>query len=198
MDEKCISECQLLIKKYYVLKDDKKKQLIRNQIFEKIYPDIMSWIGSILADKKMFLTKEEMTSISWDCFSSGLKNYKEAVPLPNHFYTYSKYFLMSNAKKYPELLLDDLSKNIHDKPNGIAKENLEESWLETWELKKELLRFREKLPDKYKETFDDALMSMSAWSAQRVRRNTKNYPFYRYDEAKKVFKLVIKFILNKE
>lgn len=196
MDDKCISDCQQLIKRYSLLKNVKMKQNVRNELFTKMYPDIMKWIGSILANKKVFLSREEMTSISWDCFCSGLDNYKGVIPLPHHFYTYSKYFLMSNPDQNPEVFLSDMSENIHDKPSLTIKNELQDGWLETWELKEELLRFRDGLPEKYKEIFDDALMSMSAWSAQRVRRNTKNYAFYRYDSAKQVFKFVIKYILN--
>jgi len=193
MDQKLINDCSLLIAKYKRLKNNKIKQSTRNEIFDKMFPFMMKWISSILADKKTFLPKQEIISYSWDCFCYCLEKYKVeiGIPIPNHFYTYCKYYLM-------EHLHDNDIKEITTESTMVGQELITpDSWFEVYSMKKEMKTFYDLLPSEYQEIFNDAWLSMSPRRSTRVRRaNELHIPYYKYDTAKQVFKMVIKYILN--
>jgi hypothetical protein len=190
MDSKTIALCTRLIKRYHKLKNVNEKNKVRNEIFELIHPSMTKWVHSILNKKHIFIEDTELTSLSWDCFEYGLKYWKSdgTIETPNHFYAYTNYGITLWLKQKEDEA--KLSQRTY-----LTNELIDSSKI--FEIKQFIDVFKKSLPPKYQEIFDDALMSLCTNPPYRLRRANELYiPYYRYDEAKKIFKYVIKFMLN--
>lgn len=169
--------------------------LIRNGMFEKISPSIAMWIKGYLSRRKKYISDQERLSLCWDCFEFCLDRYRpdNKISIPSHFYGYTRFFLMSwfaKNKKY-----DDRNWNVSD--NKIDHNNgnyLDEFYGQMDDLK----TFRKTIPNDYQAIFDDALLSMAGQPRDRAPyRKSDSYGYYKYCESKKVFKLVIDFLLRR-
>lgn len=194
MDKHLIRCLEDDIKRYVLIKDIKEKEAARNIIFTKMSIDIDRWLISILVQKKIYPSKHERLSLCWDCFVFCLHHYhpEKNIPLPNHFYGYTKFFLLS--------WLSEKGKSTSKNANMTAEiEDGNHDRLDLlYDQIDELRKFKETIPNDYKEIFDDALMSMAGRPKDKVAyRKSSNYGYYKYCEAKKVFKLVIDFLLRK-
>ena len=100
MNTEQIKKVESLIKEYHDAKKIK-KDVFRNEIFQVMHPVIKRWINAIFSLQKKYLPKEELTAKTWDCFLYGLQYYvpKREIPIPNHFYTYTKFYLRIMQKK---------------------------------------------------------------------------------------------------
>ena len=161
---------------------------LRNRLYLELRPYLIKWLKSIYAEKNIFLNDDNLLSISWDCYLFCLKNYvpHKNIPLPNHFYSYAKFYVLSSKKEN--------DKNIEQYKENEIKEQNDLSY----ELIDELKKFKEVLPKEYQAIFDDALHSLYGENKDRLKRS-KETPihYYRYCEAKKIMKIFIDFLLRK-
>jgi len=167
------------------------KEVVRNELYEIIKPFMMKWLFSLYSQKGIFASNEEVLSKSWDCFEFCLKHFKrnKSVSVPNHFYNYTKYYMMSyfKGKKEYESTEQDLEGLKTDSDCGKIYDDIDE-----------LKTFRKCLPKEYALVFDDALMSLYPVTTERIsRRDKTTLSVRRYAESKKVFKWVIDFLIRK-
>ena len=158
------SECLGLIQKYQRLIYKKVKERTRNKIYELMHTYLCKWIMSIYRDWGMFKQKGEVVSLSWEVFEYCLERYTDDYPIPLHFYTYSRYYLLTKLKGQDGPVL----KGYMD---GLPE------WLKTCETTRgwcavdkvlDLESFRGIIPEEYYSIFDDALHSLHP--AKQMRR----------------------------
>lgn len=189
------NHCKELILQFQSEKDIEKQREIRNNIFLLVKPFMEKWIASILSKKQVFLSRHEMKSISWDCFEYCLRLYQpqKNIPVPNHFYAYSKFFLSGSNKTFKKDPIN-LSQGC---PSFSEKDSSADmSPFDAYESIDELKSFRSRLPSQYVPVFDDAVMSMAPGNNQKMNRSCEiPIPYDKYVEAKRIFKIVIEFLL---
>ena len=195
-----IEYCEKMIKEWILEKDINKKNGIQKELFLCMKPFMEKWISSILCNNAHFLQENEITAHSWDYFQYCLIHFKpdRKIPVPNHFYAYTKFGLMSTlakAKKEKQFNSFDYEKDI----NAI---DTEEPFL-VYEHIQELKIFRSRLSQDHASIFDDAIMSMVPNTYHGLRRlpdkpgKSKYHNYAKYHEAKNIFKIVIEFLLMK-
>lgn len=191
MNQEQINKLEVLIKQYHDT-HKLKKDIVRNEIYTIMSPAIRRWVNAVLANQKIYLSNEEILAKTWDCFLYGLQYYKpeKKIPVPNHFYTYTKFYLriLQNeeiVKINKRLLLN------HDEP--FIDFNPDSFYNSLDELKV----FRDGLNCEYQLIFDDALMSMfPANKDKKSRIKDSSLSNIRYQESKKIFKVIIDFLLK--
>ncbi len=190
MNKDMINECFVLAKKYLGLLAGEEKDDIRNQIFEITKTDMIKWIKSIMSNRSDFRDERDLLSIGWECFEFCLKHFKPdlPIPFPNHFYSYTKFYLnMHYLGKGKKVVLVDLSNDLSSGSIDLAYEHLDE-----------LRSFRKSLPEEYFSVFDDAVMSLVDCRKDRLRRlDEAPLTYYRYTESKKIFKIVVDYLLRR-
>lgn len=190
MEQKLINLLRRKILRYYKTEDDELKSFLKNSIYLKMKPYMIKWLSSILSKKGMFLSKEEMISMSWDCFEFCLRNYKyenEEIYIPNHFYTYTNFYIKTSKIRVYDSTENDLVNVAEEIHHEQIYEHLEE-----------LKEFRKGLPEKYKIVFDDALMSLIPNIRERLHRAKETeLSTSKYKESKKLFKIVIDFLIRR-
>jgi len=197
MDEALAKKCKSKIWKYRLKRSGKKRDKLRNDIYLLMKDDITGWIMGYLKGKT-HVPMEEIISHSWDCFLYCLKRYKfnRGIGIPNHFYKYTGFFLQMNPLyqvKEPGRIDWDIAINETTKTE-IDKTNL----LTVYDQLGELKTFRSMLPEDYYVPFDDAFLSLSPALKDRVYRETEcPLTQTKYKESKKLFKIVIDFLLRK-
>ena len=193
-----IKECQNLIFQWSEQNSHKEKDEIRNRIFHIMQTQLEMWIKSICRAKGSFLLPDDIKSKSWECFHYALKHYKPngRIPLCNHFYSYSRFKLIT-IETEKEIQNEDI----------IAKETGADGLDSIYGHIEELKSFREFLmkeeDDKhnkyaagYAGVFDDAILSLVPNRPDRTSHfDKKIMPYTKYLEAKKVLKLIVKFLL---
>ena len=190
MEKKEIDLLSEMINCYNSYSNCKEKDNLRNEIYLKILPYMKKWISSILAKKSIFLEKEEILSKSWDCFEFCLKHFKpeKKILIPNHFYTYTKFYL----KFYNKFNNKNLSSQELDSKNFYIGEE------DVYDQLEELKAFKNLLPEEYLLVFDDALMSLIPNNKDKQYRiKQSNLPVIRYKESKKIFKIIIDYLLRR-
>lgn len=190
MKKEDINSLSKMINCYNSYPNCKEKDNLRNEIYLKILPYMKKWISSILSKKSIFLEKEEILSKSWDCFEFCLKHFKpeKNILMPNHFYAYTKFYL----KIYNKINNKNLSPQELDTKNSyIGEENV-------YDQLEELKAFKNLLPEEYSLVFDDALMSLIPNNKDKQYRiKQSNLPVIRYKESKKIFKIIIDYLLRR-
>jgi hypothetical protein len=191
-----MEQCEDLIKQWCESPVGDGKNQIRNQLFLELKPFLCKWILSILSKKGRHLTEEEVNSTSWDCFEYCLRHFKPGrpIPLPNHFYTYTKFKLITFLRIDPTLMkTEEIKENLSGLQN---KQYDDESLFLVYEHLEELKGFRALLPSEYMFVFDDAIMSLVPDNRQRLQRiDTKTLSYVRYQESKRILKIVVEFLL---
>ncbi len=190
MDAKLVQELELQMRSFFKARDEGKRQKIRNEIFLQLQPYLDRWVKSNLKNRE-HLDEGERLSTCWDCFEFCLERWspKNNIPVPNHFYSYTRFFLLSRLTKEKKKNTDALS--LLDREEGDSPENL-------YGILDDLKKFRERLPTDYRPIFDDALMSMAGHTGDRPSyKKKKDYTYYKYLEAKKAFKFIIGFLLSR-
>ena len=189
--------CKELISKYDK-SDGENKDRIRNEIFCILSFYIYKWLGSSLKKRGVFVSKEEMLSISWDAFEYCMKTYKNReVPLPSHF-----------ARNIDYFVIKCLNNKTHKKKKGLVKVDIDaeeynacieedfnfDTEVGIVNISDFLFGFREFIGSEYAKIFDDVVLGKKD---KVVAENGKYLPIYRYNEAKKIIKLIILYTLNK-
>ena len=194
MKKRDCEQLDSLMEKMEQCADKKEKADIRNSLFAALQSSINCWVRSFLKSKGIFMEESEILSLSWDCFEFSLNSYhpEKKIPLINHFFAYTKFYLMSaNSKKNAE------NNKLHLKSEDFSDFEIEndEKALNSLE---ELKKFRDLLGEDLSPIFDDALMSMRASTKGRQRRLDKTPLNYsKYHNSKKIFKIVIDFLLRR-
>jgi len=194
MNAEQIKKVESLIKEYHDAKKIK-KDVLRNEIFQIMYPVIKRWINAIFSHQKIYLPKEELTAKTWDCFLYGLQYYvpKREIPVPNHFYTYTKFYLRIMQKEEIIKINKINRQALTDYVHPVIDFNPDSFYNSVDELKV----FREQLSKEYKDIFDDAVMSMLPANKDKLCRiKDSSLSNIRYQESKKIFKIIIDFLLK--
>jgi hypothetical protein len=191
MKKSDIEKCEKMIREYNDTINNEERISIRNELFKAINPFMHQWVMSVLSKRGGYVSHEEIKSKSWDCFEYCLRHYKKGgkVPVPNHFYIYTRFHLTATSKPseicecYDDNALDSVGDGLHSVYEHID----------------ELKAFRSMLPNEYVSTFDDAVMSMVPDSKERSSRlDVTKLDYRRYREAKQLFKIVIEFLLMRQ
>ena len=182
--------CEELLLQYGLCEIKEKKEIVRNKIYTELRPFITKWISSILHKKGVYLEPEEILSKSWDCFEFCLKRFNSEKPfsIPNHFYTYTKFCLLTKPKT--DNLTADYGQEIDTNISGSIDQ--------IYESIDELKSFRAILDQEYLVAFDDAVMSLAG--RMKDRQYSKEITVYertKYQTNKKLFKIVIDYLLRR-
>ena len=193
MDSKTIAYLEGKSKQLSECFEQKEKDKIRNDMFIKMEPFIDIWLKGNLNYRQMFMENDERLSLCWDCFEFCLKYYhpERNISLVNHFYRYTKFFLLSwfAEKKKRE--------DIND-PGATTNDGKLNNCTVFYEQIDDLKQFRKMIPEDYKTIFDDAILSMAGRPVDKIPyRKSNAYSYYKYCESKKVFKIVIDFLLHR-
>ncbi len=133
--------------------------------------------------------------VSWDCFCYCLETYKNLeVPLPSHFSRNTEYFVLKCLERKNKLKLR--KKNIEIPIEENVEYGLNESISSTNIISgnASLSLFRNSLEENYRQILDDVLTGNKTRVVENPGTN-KYLSTYRYNEAKKVFKMIIHFFL---
>ena len=188
-----IENCKGLINRYNAVKTNIEiKETLRNQIYQILKTPIIKWISSIMAERKVYEESDEILSMSWDCFEFCLKWYDESkdIPLPNHFFAYTKFFLLhrwSKSKK-ADIQIDDIDGAIH---LGDIRNDFDIVMYMD-----ELKSYYEALPKEYRMIFQDTVKGITGQQSNPKRR-PKNMSLTQYHEFKRIFKITIDFLLRR-
>ena len=189
MQKDMILTCTELCRQFLTLTGEE-QEIKRNDIWKIVSPYMIKWVKVILAKRSNYLTQDEILSIGWDCFEFCLKHFKPEIdiPLPNHFYAYSKFYIaMYYSGNNKKIVCVDLSNDLTNGNVDLAYEHIDE-----------LREFRKSLPNEYYSVFDDALWSLVDYRKDRLRRlDEAPLTYYRYTESKKIFKIVIDYLLRR-
>lgn len=182
-----------MVIRYKACTEDADKNNLKNEIYKELLPYMKKWIATILSKKGVFYTQPEILSKSWDCFEFCLKKYNpdnKKIPIANHFYKYTEYHLKqySNDKevKISPVQFDNIGASINSNN------------LDIYVILDELKVFREMLDDAHALVFDDALMSLIPSNKNKQYRvKDSSLAPIRYQESKKIFKIIITFLLKR-
>jgi hypothetical protein len=188
-----IGKCHRLACKYHAyVTECRGKMRVRDKLFEEVRPFMKRWIISVAAKKGAYIEDDEATSLSWDCFLFCLSHFKplKSIQIPSHFYSYTKFYLLTKSyigkEEAGNISIDNIS-STHGDNAFAAYHHIEE-----------LKAFRTMLDENHLTTFDDALMSMVTSNKDRVRRlGESSLNYVRYHEAKGIFKIVIDFLIKR-
>lgn len=189
-------KCKALVEKYRKTRADDARQRIRNELFCIALPYLYKWVRASLNRKRVFLKQGVILSLCFDSFCFALDAYKNLeVPFPSHFSKNIEYFiisclLMKNKKNKNKETKYPIEKIFEYRENSISP--IKEEAMRIISGPAFLFSFREHLSEEYRTIFDDAIT------------NNKKYlekykmPGYKYQEAKKIFRLMVKFFLSEE
>ena len=165
---------------------------LRNLMFEIMQSDIEGYIKKYLHNWKKSEQPEELLYLVWQSFYFCLKKYRNfEVPLPYYFFTFTRYFLLIHYGKKEQVFLplDDL-KDILSVESTVGNE--------TFIKLLNIQDYREHLPKKYQEVFDDAFQSLHIATQHRHTGWDSENGLSRqvYYAMKQVFKETILFLIK--
>lgn len=193
--------CENLIKDL-LNQELKEKEQSRNKLFEILYPEIYQWIISFLVKRSIVFDTEDIKSKSWECFEYCLKTYhpEKKIPIPNHFYAYTRFLLSTIQTKERKINHYEKEETTSDEEDEIViGDNISGIYGHIDELKKFkdfLLSSKNNEAKEYAIVLDDAILSLVPGRKLRVQRQRQtelSYP--RYNEAKKLLKIMVQFLL---
>lgn len=210
MTKNQIIHCEESIGKWNKTPSGIEKNRLRNELFIFMKPFMERWVFSILSKHGKFLDEGNANSHIWECFQFCLLHFKpnQKIPLPNHFYAYSKFWLASESQK------ERKEKKKNQESSGTARginesfsgnetnidcvgDKIDDPFIVYGHIE-ELKFFRDILPIEYGLIFDDAIMSMMPGNRQRVQRlDAVSLPYGHYHVAKRIFKIVIRYLLTR-
>ena len=195
MDDNTKKECELLLYKYFTYKKESYKVKVRNKLFTLSLPDFKKWITKILYTWNKFESKEQVLSLSWECFEYCLLMHDTSYDsFLGRFFKSTRYYLLmkfakDNSVRVPLEELKEILK-IDNSPESLLFDNL-----------LTLYQFRDCLPnDNSRVVWDDACMSLS--NNLNYKRRTKKSKYGTgmddlvYRRMKESFIPIIKLILN--
>jgi hypothetical protein len=190
-----IEQCTNLIIKWNQIPFGHEKDIIKKQLFHIMNPFMSKWISSIVSKRKYYyMSPEEILSKSWECFEFCLKHFKPKmnIPLPNHFYSYTKFLLATLSLEMRRKQQEEETNKIISEIQNPDRDDLSLLYGQLDELQ----QFRNFLPEEYVLVFDDTVMSLVPYSGNRIRRIDKTSLSYtKYHAIKKVFKVVVEYLL---
>ena len=195
MTKEEVGRCTSLAKKC-LTQTGKKQELARNELYLSLQPHMIKWMQAIMAKKNAYLEQGDLLSESWFCFEFCLRHFKpeQDIPLPNHFYSYSKFYIV--AMQNERIRQNSFNAEFKEDCDYVSLK--QEDLNSVYEQLDELQCFRASLPKDYHSIFDDATMSMVGCLNDRVRRLDETpVTYYRYCESKKIFRIVIDYLLRR-
>jgi len=193
MDKVLDCVCLQKIKKYHCYKREAWKVKTRNEIYRMMQGDMISWVSSILKKWGKYESKEEIISLSWECFLYCFNkfDFRKNVPIPHYFYQFTRYYLLNKYAKEEKvtLPLNELKEILasSDSVEDIAYEKL-----------LTLMQFQNTIPEEYLCVWQDALQSVSSNNYQdRVYNREHGLPTNVYFALKKVFRNQVMMVMNK-
>lgn len=192
--------CKFLVDKYRTTRDSSSRQRIRNELFCTILPYMQKWVKTSLGRRKIFLEKNKLLSVCWEAFCFCMDAYKNLeVPFPSHFSRNVEYFIIKcltkkHKLKKKEIYLDELQDGDFLEKDFYP---IDISGMKIISSVSFLKMFRSSLSNEYKDIFDEALTGKKEKNKDKIGVKKGYLPNYRYQEAKKVFKMVIEFSLIK-
>ena len=185
-------ECELLLYKYFTYKKEAYKVKVRNKLFILLLPDFKKWITRILYAWNKFENKEQVISLSWECFEYCLLMHDTSYDsFLGRFFKSTRYYLLmkfakSNSVRIPLEELKEILK-IDNSPESLIFDNL----LTLYQFRDSLTKENEKV------VWDDAFISLSKSHKQRsAQRKNAGMSTGEYARLKKIFINQIKLILN--
>jgi len=196
MDDNTKKECELLLYKYFTYKKESYKVKVRNKLFTLSLPDFKKWITKILYTWNKFESKEQVISLSWECFEYCLSMYDTSYNnFLGRFYKSTRYYLLmkfakDNSVRVPLEELKEILK-IDNSPESLLFDNL-----------LTLYQFRDCLSDdNSRVVWDDAMQSLSSNDKVRTIKAGRKYSTgmdnLSYSRLKSNFINIIKLILAK-
>ena len=192
MDDNTKKECELLLYKYFTYKKESYKVKVRNKLFTLSLPDFKKWITKILYTWNKFESKEQVISLSWECFEYCLSMYDTSYNnFLGRFYKSTRYYLLmkfakDNSVRVPLEELKEILK-IDNSPESLIFDNL----LTLYQFRDSLTKENEKV------IWDDAFISLSESHKQRSeQRKNAGMSTGEYARLKKIFINQIRLILN--
>lgn len=189
--------CKNLVKKYRSTYDEPSRQRIRNELYVSILPFFQKWFKTALSRKGIYLEPNKLLSVSFDAFCFCLDSYSNIeVPFPSHFSRNIEYFILQCMNKKRKL---KRIKEEHFDEENISDEQKGDSFNSGMNIMSapSILSFiRKNMDDNYKEIFDDAISDKNSEDFLRKKKGGNKYlPLYRYHEARKIFKMIVKILL---
>lgn len=171
---------------------------IRNDVFDQLLPIVTASIKSILGRGKMYVTEGEVLSFAWDAFETGLAEYDCKGDLCTHFSNHACYYIKDKLRN--EKRSNRKFKSLDEEVvNGIALDLAKNGTADQYSIADGLMTAREfvaTLPEEYRLVFEDAVMSLDEIGNYRKKKNPGiKMPTTRYYEAKRVMRLVAKFLI---
>lgn len=190
MDNNIEEKCKILLYDYHRYKKNAYKIKARNKLFELMRQDFNIWIFSILKKWGRSLTREEVVSLSWDCFEYCISIYEPSFDsFLGHFYKYTKYYLLMNfAKK------DTVRIEITELKEILKIDNSPE--LQIFEKLLTLQQFRGVIPEEQLNVWDEAALSLDSSFRGHLPRKVKGMSTESYTRLKKAFINIIRLILK--
>jgi len=192
MDDNNKKECELLLHKYFTYKKEAYKVKVRNKLFALLLLDFKKWITRILYAWNKFESKEQVLSLSWECFEYCLLMHDTSYDsFLGRFFKSTRYYLLmkfakSNSVRVPLEELKEILK-IDNSPESLIFDNL----LTLYQFRDSLTKENEKV------IWDDAFISLSESHKQRSeQRKNAGMSTGEYARLKKIFINQIRLILN--
>ena len=187
-------ELTKLVRKYKSYKVEHYRVRARNKLYEELRVWMLIWMKSILSSWHKWEDKDELLSLSWDAFCFCLQYYNNLdVPLPKHFFDYTKYFLLKKyaEKESVELSMDELKETLSLIPSDINGTFVNLLTINQY--------IQESVPKKHKAIFCDALHSISNNHMERVWgwKSGCGVSQKTYEQLKKAYRGIILYLLKK-
>jgi hypothetical protein len=204
-EEERLEKSQLFLKRKGVKRRNRKKDSIRNDLFLLLLPYLYRWLVSALKKKGIYKGHDELLSLCWDSFSFALDNYTNlSVPIPDHFNRYISFYIRDRWWQKEEQLGMKLTgygtESAYLDPDIDIADIVhmeDESDTPVFSLEGILKELREYLDSDNRIIFDDAATG-AGHNRIRCRGESRvlDMPGYRYDAAKKIYKIMIRFLIK--
>ena len=163
----------------------------RNECYELMHPFMMRWMKSTLNKWGLYRQDGELVSWAFDAFLFCLDRYdpESDFTIPGHFSRYTRYWLSEQRKKIvkregriqDDFDLTSIPDSCDNQPTVYCILDLES--------------LRDSLPTSYRVAMDDALTSLASGQSKEAGK-VKRLSRSRHQEAKRVFKMVVKHLLG--
>jgi len=199
MDTRTQNACIELIREYDKETDFHVKCRIRNKLYHILRPYLICWIKERHKKRGEWEDEGSILSLSWDTFLYCLSYYKRDGNFITHFKKYTTFYIISmfninSSLNRKVVVMEEVDRQVEINEVLYFCGNILNEYVAVKKFKQLV---EEKLGGDYIKIFEDALLSMSPYNPYRINREKElKINHYRYIEAKKVFRLIISFLLE--
>jgi len=169
---------------------------IRNEVYHELQPLLFASVKSALGRARIYEPEAEVLGLTWDAFEAGLEQFDGKQDEICTFFVNSTYSYVSEkvrcerrSQKRFRTLDDETANQLLVNGSGHDQYSVTNGLISA----KEFWGF---LPEEYRMVFEDAVLSLDDVDVYRKRKNPKlKMPSTRYYEAKRVMRLVAKFLI---